>query len=319
MLLVAGGTAAPQPGAKWGAGKWVGAGGDGPRPPGDVGPHEAASPALPLWHRLLPHPPARRLWEDRGRAAGCLCRAGPSASPRRAAAARSAPAAPQNMPAAPTPRGPFCAGEAVEQREEGGIPPEIKRLRPLDTDVKTNTAPMAGPAAARGRRSDFLLCSWIIIFLQGARRRGRGRERAINHGLTEEKGAAGTAAGGGDRPTSPPRPGWGWRCPRCPPAAAPSLAWPHPARLWGSAALPSAIPRHAPPAMAAPVPCPSSRAPRHSHARRYRVSTDPSRQEEMEVLFMAGAVIHLPLLLRGLSASLYLFISFPACFASPSL
>lgn len=48
-------------------------------------------------------------------------------------------------------------------------------------------------------------------FLQGARRRGRGRERAINHRLTEEKGAAGTAAGGGcpqdppSIPTPPPQ------------------------------------------------------------------------------------------------------------------
>lgn len=64
-------------------------------------------------------------------------------------------------------RGPFCAAESAEQREEGGIPPEIKRLRQLDTNVKTNAAPSAGPGAARGRRSNFLLCSWIIIFCRG--------------------------------------------------------------------------------------------------------------------------------------------------------
>ncbi|XP_054031429.1 uncharacterized protein LOC104308341 [Dryobates pubescens] len=44
-------------------------------------------------------------------------------------------------------RGPFCAAEAAEQGEEGGIPPEIKRCGQLDTDVKTNPA---GPGSGRG-------------------------------------------------------------------------------------------------------------------------------------------------------------------------
>lgn len=69
--------------------------------------------------------------------------------------------------------------------------------------------------------SSFVPGLLFFFFLQGARRRGRGRERAINHSLTEEKGAAGPAAGGGDRPASPPRPGWGWRCPPVPPSSSP--------------------------------------------------------------------------------------------------
>lgn len=107
-------------------------------------------------------------------------------------------------------------------------------------------------------------------FLQGVRRRGRGSERAINHRLTREKGAAGMAAGGG-RPQDPP--------PTAPPPTPCSSPQPH--------CRPTA-----------PL-C----------ARRYRVSADPRRQEEMEVLFMAGAAIRLPLLFRGLCfVLLYLFI-----------
>ncbi|KAM9620490.1 nuclear receptor subfamily 2 group F member 6 isoform 2-T2 [Morphnus guianensis] len=51
-----------------------------------------------------------------------------------------------------------------------------------------------GARSRAGEKIQFPPLFLDYYFLQGARRRGSGRERAINHGLTEEKGESGPAA-----------------------------------------------------------------------------------------------------------------------------
>lgn len=61
-----------------------------------------------------------------------------------------------------------------------------------------------GAGSRAGEKIQFPPLFLDYYFLQGVRRRGSGRERAINHRLTEEKGEPGLAAGGGDPPEPTP-------------------------------------------------------------------------------------------------------------------